>query len=322
MTRLSTITNYIYPPDISIFHTFQKPPYGGANQFLMALRDAIKKRGFRVGENFIAPRTKACILNAFAFDTKRLKQYKNETCLVLHRVDGPVGKYRGTDPTIDQQVAEINAEFADVTVFQSQYSYQANLDLGLHFKSPQIIINASNPQIFHAHQKIPFNRNRKIRIISTSWSSNPNKGGPTYKQLENMLDWNRFEYTFVGQTPIPFNNIKTLPPVSSHKLAHLLRQHDIYITASLHDPCSNALIEALSCGLPALYANSGGHAELVGKAGLPFDDASEIPERLNQIVDEYEERQAHIQIPTLDQITDQYLQAMQITNHNAGDHHK
>jgi len=306
------VKNWIAPPDISVFHTYHKPPYGGANQFLMALRDALQSRGFRVGENCIASRTKACILNAFDFDTRQLRSQKRQNCCVVHRIDGPVGTYRGTDHAVDQQVADLNTEFADVTVFQSQYSYQANLDLGLQFKSPQIIINAANPRIFNSDNKIPFDRNRKIRVISTSWSNNPNKGGPTYKQLEKLLDWDRYEYTFVGQTSVQFDNIKTIPPVSSHELADLLRQHDIYITASLHDPCSNALIEALSSGLPALYANSGGHPELVGDAGLPFDEVSDIPSRLDQLIEEYETRQASIQIPSLEEIADQYLQAMNL----------
>ena len=308
------IKDRIFQPEISIFHSFQKPPYGGANQFLLALREELKRRGFRLGENYIGPNTRACILNAFAFDTQQLREQKREGCRIVHRIDGPVGTYRGTDHTVDRQVANLNAEFADVTVFQSQYSYEANLALGLQFKSPTIIINAADPQIFNPQGRVPFGRDRKIRLISTSWSNHPNKGGPTYKEIETMLDWDRFEYSFVGQTPVEFDHINTLPPVPSRELANILRQHDIYITASLHDSCSNSLIEALTCGLPVLYANSGGNPELVGDAGFPFGDASEVPGLLDKLVDEYETRISSIQQPSLDQITDRYLQAMQIEN--------
>ena len=37
------------------------------------------------------------------------------------------------------------------------------------------------------------------------------------------------------------------------QLAELLRAHDVYLAPSRDDPCSNALLEALACGLPAAY---------------------------------------------------------------------
>ena len=39
-----------------------------------------------------------------------------------------------------------------------------------------------------------------------------------------------------------------------------------------NDPCPNTVIEALSCGLPILYSNSGGVPELVGaNAGIALE---------------------------------------------------
>ena len=44
---------------------------------------------------------------------------------------------------------------------------------------------------------------------------------------------------------------------------------DAYLALSYMDPCPNAVIEALSCGLPVLHADSGGIPELVGaEAGI------------------------------------------------------
>jgi len=151
-----------------------------------------------------------------------------------------------------------------------------------------------------------------VRLISTSWSDNPNKGAATYAWLEQHLDWNRFDYTFVGRSAVPFKRIRVVQAQPSDALAALLREHDIYITASLHDPCSNALIEALSCGLPAIYANSGGHPELVGDAGFAFSDAGEIPLLLNRLTHEYEARQARISAPRLSDVCDAYLAALEL----------
>ncbi len=73
------------------------------------------------------------------------------------------------------------------------------------------------------------------------------------KWLDNHLDWERFDYTFVGRVKESFDNIKHIRAVPSEELADLLRSHDIYVSVSQHEPCSNALLEALNSGLPALY---------------------------------------------------------------------
>jgi glycosyltransferase involved in cell wall biosynthesis len=228
----------------------------------------------------------------------------------VHRVDGPLSVYRGRDDGTDEFIWKINQELADVTVFQSKYSMEKHLELGMAFKAPRVVMNASDPAIFNVRGRVAFDRARKIRLISTSWSSNPRKGAPTYKWIEDHLDWSRFEYTFVGNSPIAFDRIRMIPPVPSRRLAEILRQHDIYVAASQDDPCSNALIEALNCGLPALYLESGGHPEIVQGAGLGFCRADQVPELLDRLVDEYEERQAQVSVPSLTEVTQKYLESM------------
>jgi glycosyltransferase involved in cell wall biosynthesis len=231
---------------------------------------------------------------------------------MVHRVDGPVGVYRGRDDGTDQRIVEINQELADVTIFQSAYSRKKHMEIGLYFKSPTVIMNAADPSIFHPHGRMPFGSQRKTRLISASWSDNPNKGTETYQWLDEHLNWERFEYTFVGRLSIRLKHIYQIEAVPSEKLAALLRQHDIYITASRNDPCSNGLIEALSCGLPAIFLNSGGHPEIVGEGGLSFTSKEEIPSLLDQLIEEYPERQTRIFLPTLAEVGDRYLGVMGI----------
>jgi glycosyltransferase involved in cell wall biosynthesis len=101
-----------------------------------------------------------------------------------------------------------------------------------------------------------------------------------------------------------------LPPLASEELAEVLRRQDVYVTASLNDPCSNALLEALACGLSALYARSGGHPELVGEAGLGYDEREELPELLDRLVAELDERRAAIRVPSLAEVADRYLETL------------
>ena len=310
--RLSERLGELWPPlgpDVAIAHRFVRPPYGGSNQFLLALRGELQRRGLAVAPNRIGRRTRACLMNAFLFDSERIGRQRRPGCRMVHRVDGPVGLYRGSDDGTDAEVARINAALADATVFQSQFSLDASRSLGLELAAPTVIMNAVDPRIFHPGERAPLSGDR-VRIVSTSWSSNPNKGAAVYEWLDRNLDLSRFDYTFVGQSPVEFERIRAVPPVGSRELAALLREQDVYLTASANDPCSNALLEALACGLPALYLDSGGHPEIVGDGGLPFTAAEEIPGQLDRLVAGYAERRAAIAIPTLAEVADRYLEVM------------
>jgi glycosyltransferase involved in cell wall biosynthesis len=227
-------------------------------------------------------------------------------------VDGPIDVYRGRKDGVDRSIHAINQRFADKTIFQSQYSLEKHLELGLEFKNPVVITNAADPDIFHSQNRIEFSRNRKIKLIATSWSNNLNKGALFYQWLDEHLDWSRFEFAFVGQSQVKFKNIQMLPAVPSNKLAELLRCHDIYITASKHDPCSNSLIEALTCGLPAVYLQSGGHPEIVKQAGVGFEAVEQIPELLEQVIDAYELFQSKISLPSIEEISGRYLGVLEL----------
>jgi glycosyltransferase involved in cell wall biosynthesis len=70
------------------------------------------------------------------------------------------------------------------------------------------------------------------------------------------------------------------------------------------------LLEALACGLPAVYLRSGGHPELVGDAGIGFEAAEEVPAALARLRDQLDERRAAIRIPSLAEVADRYLDVL------------
>lgn len=309
---LRRLISEIEAADLSIFHEFSPPPTGGGHQFLRAFWRAAVASGLRVENNSIARTTRACLMNSFNFDKHRLQRLHRESVLYVHRVDGPIDTYRGRNDGVDREIWRVNRDIADKSIFQSQYSLEKHLQLGLEFKNPVVILNAVDPEIFHPQGRLVFSRERKIRLIASSWSDNLNKGALVYQWLDEHLDWGRYEMTFVGRSPLQFRNIRMLSPVASHQMAELFRQHDLYLTASKNDPCSNSLIEALSCGLPALFLRSGGHPEIVQKAGLSFTAAEEIPALLDRMVAEYELRQGWISIPSIQEVCANYLSVLEL----------
>jgi glycosyltransferase involved in cell wall biosynthesis len=309
---MATVSGKFRTADLSLFHKFEPPPAGGGHQFMRALWRYAEHNGLRVENNVVSRTTRACLFNAFNFDRRRLKWSQKNSTLYVHRVDGPVSIIRGQDEGIDNWIKEVNHEFADKTILQSRYSLQKYLEMGIEFRNPVLVLNAADPNIFNHTNRIQYDLNRKIRIIATSWSANTNKGAQVYSWLDEHLDWRRYEFTFVGNSPITFRNIKQIPPVASVELAQILKNHDIYITASRNDPCSNSLIEALTCGLPAIYLNSGGHPEIVGSAGLAFDVAEEIPNLLEKLAENYSAYAANINLPGMSEVTRQYLKILEV----------
>jgi Glycosyl transferases group 1 len=296
--------------DVAVFHAFRPPPFGGGNQFLRALVGELERRGLRVALNAIPPSTRACLFNSYNFDAERLRAFPRRDCRLVHRVDGPLSAYRGFDDGTDALITELNRELADATVLQSCWSFDRHRQLGIGLRDPHVVRNTVDPRIFNATGRATWHGARPLRLISVSWSDNENKGGQTYAWLDGILDRSRFEYTFVGRTRHPLPHGRMLPPQPSEELAGLLREHDAFVTASLNDPCSNALLEALACGLPAVFVRSGGHPELVGEAGFGFECRDEIPALLDRLVDEYEARRAAISVPSLAQVADGYLQVL------------
>lgn len=293
---------------VSIFREFVKPPFGGANQFMLALKDAFEKNGVRVLVNEVGDHVDGYFFDSLWFDEKLLKKLDRlESPVVVHRIDGPIHLYRGKDKELDDRIFEVNRRFATSTVIQSDFTLQKLFETGYQPMRPVVIRNAVNPSIFHPAAQRPPQAGRKLRIIATSWSDNPNKGGPVYKWLEDKLDWSKYEFTFVGRCSEPLSKARTISPVPSEELAEILREHDVYITASQNDPCSNALIEALSCGLPAIALKSGGHPELVGKGGLCFERKEDIPELLTRITANYERFAAEVSPPRMTDVSELYL---------------
>jgi glycosyltransferase involved in cell wall biosynthesis len=296
--------------DLAVFHDFRPPPYGGGNQFLLALVRELEGRGFGVEVNRLSGGTPACLYNSFNFDFARLRRFVRDGVRMVHRVDGPIGVYRGFDDGTDRQIASVNHELADATILQSRYSLDKHRELGIELRDPVVIHNAVDPAIFHPPPARDTLLGRRLRVIATSWSDNPRKGGEVLEWLDRNLDLDSYELTFAGNTQARLERIRVVGPLASDPLAELMRAHDVYLAPSHDDPCSNALVEALACGLPAAFRRSGGHPELVGEAGIGFDDAEELPDVFARLTGELEARGAAIRVPALVDVADRYLEVL------------
>jgi len=280
---------------VNILWDFKDESWGGGNQFLRILRKFLREQ-----ECYAESPEAADVILVNSKDklpeAAWLKQKYSSVC--VHRIDGIFSLYRGEhERHNDQKVYDFNKQYADGSIFQSHWSKEASFINGM---APnvfeKVIHNCSDMSLFNHDKKIL--RGGKIRLITTSWSDNIKKGFDIYKMIDNQLDFNKFEYVFVGRSPFSFKNIQSKGILNSAEIASELKQAHIFVTATQVDACSNSLIEALSCGLPSVALNSGGSPELVKEGGVVFDSDNVI-ESINEVADNLSSYASKIQVDSI-----------------------
>lgn len=292
---------------IHILFSFQLMPAGGGNQFLKALKKEFENQGI-YEEN---PQKADVILfnshHSFNDGFKIKKKFREK--IFLHRIAGPICLTRGGSQDLDRIIFKFDKLVADGIVFQSNWSKEENKKLfGISPKYESVIYNAPDNEIFNKIGKKEFNPKEKIKLIATSWSSNWRKGFEIYKYLDENLDFLKYEMTFVGNSPVEFKNIKWIKPISLEKLAEIFKKHDIYIFASKLEACSNALIEALSCGLPVVAIEGSSNPEIVQGGGELFASKNDIIEKIEKVVKNFYYYQSKIPEFSIEKVAQKYYE--------------
>jgi glycosyltransferase involved in cell wall biosynthesis len=290
-----------------ILFPFYEGAWGGGNQALKSLRAEFEERGMYVDKYAEADVVVFNSHHQLGDVLTARRRYPDK--IFLHRIDGPISLIRGTKGTLDLLIYALNQACADGTIFQSNWSYQKNKDVGYKNRKPSVVVhNAPDKEFFFRRPGKQSTKNNQVRIIATSWSTNLRKGYDDYVWLDKHLDFSRYQFTFVGNTPVEFENILHIAPMPSQKLGEQIRNSDIYITASRRDPCSNSLVEAINCGLPAIGKNDGGHPELIQNGGLLYDDVQQVPQLLDQLSHNYDNFVENLPQFTIEAVADSYTQ--------------
>jgi glycosyltransferase involved in cell wall biosynthesis len=228
----------------------------------------------------------------------------------VHRLDGLLGLSRAGGDRWDRLIFEWSRAFADGVVFQSDYSQMCCTHQGLAApRSSRVILNAPSLEHFFPAPSRP--DGPVCRIIATSWSDNEKKGFDLYLYLDQNLDFTRYEMTFVGNARIKFRNIKMVGPVDSASVGVLLREHDLFLTASRDDACSNSLIEGLHCGLAAVAIRSGGNEQVVGAGGVLFNGSEDVIDAIAFARANRARLREGFALPSISTVAAQYREAFQ-----------
>lgn len=261
----------------------RKGSWGGANQWTSQLTRYLKNAGYRVrhdlcGEVDCIVMTHAGLSEETSFLHREVAEYKRAHPGVpcIQRInDNDIRK--GTDK-MDAMLAEAG-RVADHTVFVSGWLRDYHAGKWFDASRPHsVIMPGADPSVFHPFGNRPPLAGQPWRVVTHHWSDNWSKGFDAYAKVDEAVAAGRlsgFELRVIGRWPkdLSWKSARTFTPASGPKLAAMLRECHLYITASRHEPGAMHPVEGAQCGLPVVFSeDSGGTASQCAPFGVRFSE--------------------------------------------------
>lgn len=203
----------------------------------------------------------------------RVFQKRRKGRILVYRADGFRCIYAGISRDYCDTVQRCSLQLADQVVFQNNWSVNMMKDeqIGFHGTNYSVIYNGIDQEMFNLEGKEYWDGNEPLRIFSASWSSNANKG---FKELADLSTEPNTIVTFCGNWPqsIESQQVNLIKPLSRDALAKEYKKHHVFMLVSRHDTSPNACLEAVSSGLPLVYAHNSGVSEVLPDCGVAYDE--------------------------------------------------
>ena len=239
-----------------------------------------RKWGFNVVYN---------LSNASYLNEQAIRSLKRQKVPIVHNQNGTFypAWYGGDWIRENKRMAAV-FHAADHVFYQSEFCRDAaSHHLGERKGSGEILYNAVDTNVF-----TPVKREKSVRaysflvtgkidlhlwyrlestLLGLGWAT---RMGENYTLL--IAGWmspavKRLVSDLVSELKLE-DQVRILGPYTQSEAPAIYHKADAYVMMKHQDPCPNAVIEALSAGLPVLYSRSGGVSELVGNdAGIGLE---------------------------------------------------
>jgi glycosyltransferase involved in cell wall biosynthesis len=273
---------------IRIFFNYKhiSKPWGGANNFIRALYQALDDSGEFEFADDIEDDYDILFMNQLGMGPAKNSQWSNlkeikdvliknkKTKIIVRAVNFKLHsdgiKLRSLIQFFRKDIEVIRLlNVSEFNIFQSLYQKKVFRKFGYRGHSDTIIHNGAN-EIFYYSMDLEKDIKGMINIVSVG-SERKSKNHRLISELSKLDGVN---VSYIGRWPKIINNekVKLLGVLSHDKMAEIYKQSHCFFFPAKNEICPNAVIEAIYAGLPVLYLKgSGSTGEVVRQNGLPIN---------------------------------------------------
>ncbi|MFH1047619.1 MAG: glycosyltransferase family 4 protein [Patescibacteria group bacterium] len=243
---------------------------GGPTTFMANLRTYLDRHDFLYATH---PWRANGIFFPIAYRLSAIKWIKLIGGKVIQRLDGIYYPSQHGDEylVMNKPILDIYQQHVDVVIFQSDYSRRQCFAMMGEKKESEysIIYNGADKNIFYPADGVE-NIKGKIRFAMAGSFRKKAMIEPVVLALDELKKEFDFELVVMGPIINPEienffqrDYVRLAGSKGSKEVAEILRSSHIFIHSQLNDNCPNAVIEALSCGLPVVGFDGGAMSELL-----------------------------------------------------------
>jgi len=186
---------------------------------------------------------------------------------LVKRMCGPLWQ---RDMQARNEPLNLAASQADMVIFISDYSKRQYFhNGGPSLKKHCTIRHWVDYNVFKRDDFMPPEHEFMLAACATNW----NRKEKRFDDLVKFAEMNpQVQFALIGTVdlPLPKNMMKMGYLSEPRDIAYILQSSDGFVNFSYRDAATKTVPQAISCGLPVLYADSGGVGEMVKN---PFPDS-------------------------------------------------
>ena len=263
---------YIQDFPWKICQPYKHRALGGMYTFLFYLEEYLKEHGISFTHNILS-QYDILFINSWSstlpYYKIQLAKLLHPNLYIVHRIDGSAQDY-GRGAEWDQRQKRIN-RLADLTIFQSQYGrYATRNKFDVITQDGPVIYNPVDTTLFKPYYENPPTSSR-AKIVHISFSTNIKKGADQIFQVAQ--ENHDIDFILIGKykNQPDLKNVRFTGHLNREEVAGILSTCHFFLFFSQNEACPNVVLEAMASGLPILYLDSGGTAELVGDTGIAIN---------------------------------------------------
>jgi glycosyltransferase involved in cell wall biosynthesis len=259
-------------------------PWGGANNFIRALRAALLADGNYHIVNDPTEPSDIVFMNQLGSgpagsgdwrlaDVRRWQAQGRRVvvrAVNLNRHAFPLGPRNLTlGWWRDRQTVGL-LNLADFAIFQSEYQLQFFRRVGYQGSAFSVIHNGAAAEFWSPEPSAP-QLDDTLRLVSSTASPRRTK---RHDLITAVAACEGVEVRHMGAWPddVPTGRVVRLGALDRQAVISELRGAHVLLHTAEKDPCPNAVFEAVCVGLPVIYnSGPGSSAEIVGNCGIPLD---------------------------------------------------